>query len=75
MFQNYDFSYDNLYYTFLFSLELSKVSKLILSYYSMVHINYLWPLLHKPKLLPYVAKEFLSPYMVLLHVDMVIIHI
>jgi hypothetical protein len=47
MFQHYDLSYDNLYNAFLFSLESSKVSKLILSYCFVVLKDCLWPLFHE----------------------------
>jgi hypothetical protein len=40
-----DLSCDNLYNTFMFSLGLFEVSKLILSYYFMVLTYCLWPLL------------------------------
>jgi len=78
MFQHYDLSCDNLYNTLLFSLGLFEVYELILFYYFVVLTNCVWPLLqkfllHKPKLLLYVAAKFLSSYLVLLHVDMVII--
>jgi hypothetical protein len=61
-------------------LELFEVFELISFYYSKVLTNYVWPLLHKfllhkRKLFPYVAKKFLSSYLLLLHVDMVVIQI
>jgi hypothetical protein len=79
LFQHCDFFYDCLYSTFMFSLELFKAFELILSYYSMVLINCLYPLLykfllHKPKLLPYDVVGIFSSCL-LLHANMVVIQI
>ncbi len=78
MFQHYDLFCDNLYNTFLFFRELFKVFELILFYYFVVLIDCLWPLLqkflpHKLKLFLYVVVKFLSSYLLLLHIDMVVI--
>jgi len=77
-FEHYDLFCDNLYNTFLFFSGLSKVSKLILSYYFVVLTNCLWLLFqkflfHKPIFFPYAIVEFLSSYLLLLHTNMVVI--